>query len=237
MRDTTVESVLEFDAIATSEVVLGKTGPDRRDDDVTMLGMLFAHENARSKEAILKEIGDSHYRMTVEQMFEVLHGLGMEQVLCEDIIPTETYHTEGDKYYVFAGAGLLAAFDTYYNHKTVNSGNVYYNWKPTGGTAADVWGGDNGRLTSSGSCHFEGDDFIAWVGGHDIREGIAYRINRLRECGEILPKWAKSPRPWLVHYGERPEEKGFNGEFYDRVIRERIKRLPQWVQDMIGEDR
>lgn len=136
MRNTIIEGVLEFDGIATSEIVLGKTGADRRDDDVTMLGMLFAHENGRSKKAILKETGDSYSGMTVEEMFVVLRGLGMEQVLCEDIIPSESYHCEGDKYYVFAGSGLLASFDTYYGHKSVNGGKVYYNWKPDG----DPWG-------------------------------------------------------------------------------------------------
>lgn len=77
------------------------------------------------------------------------------------------------------------------------------------------------------------------MGDHDIREGIVYRINRLRECGEMLPKWVKSPRPWLCHYGERaPKEiPGFDSEFYDKIIRERIQRLPQEVRDMIGSDR
>jgi hypothetical protein len=235
-RNVILENTLSFDPLDTAEKILGGGNRGTASHDAVMAaGLLLMQANAQAKRDQLASLGDTYSGMGPEDMKRILIDMGMVEVYSCDIAPRND-SKPGDRFYIYAGSGLLACFDTYYGGTVVNGGNIYYNWKPSDEIREKgYW-----SLTSSGSGVFENNDWrdeksqlLCWSGHHDIREGVSYRIDQLRENGEILEKWIKPEFLWPFHWGEVAMSNTDPRPDYDAMRKARIAELPEWVQEMI----
>ncbi len=225
-RDAHLERILSFDPLDTAETILGRFSVY---DDVTALGMLFGQQNSAAKEKALTASDDSYMGMLIEDYLPIVERLGFELVLEDKFAWREYDSDQTSTQYVFAHRdGILLSFNTYDSgtEHSVNGGNYYYSWTPNE-KSKETWG-----LLSSGGWNGEGPEWF-WTGDHDCREAIAYRIGRLRAEGKFLPVWHENRRPWLVHFSESKQGE-FDMDRYDKIIADRIARLPDWVKTMIG---
>jgi hypothetical protein len=75
-----------------------------------------------------------------------------------------------------------------------------------------------------------------WIGGHDCREGIITIIKAMFENGKFFPVWHDCPFSWITNY---MEHKNNNAQYpfteYYEVTKQRISRMPKYVQDCISE--
>jgi hypothetical protein len=222
MRNRLLDEVLKFDPIDAAEQLVGRDG-----DGAVGLGLLLAQGHGELKAQMLTERDDTLFSNTVERYLRIAHARGFETVLC---IPFQgnAYNdapAPEELLYVLAHRdGLLLVFDTFHT-TNVNGAKVHYNWRPHG-TVNDAY-----HLTSSGGWHnYDADTQTGtWVGDHDAREALCYRLDRLRDAGDFLNPWAKTPWLWLLHYMDT-KVKGYD---YAEINATRIRLLPQWVRDMI----
>lgn len=73
------------------------------------------------------------------------------------------------------------------------------------------------------------DLYYIWCGDHDCREALKFNINRMVENGTFLKKWKKKPFMWLLHHMDSKQE----GYSYEEINEQRIKMLPEDVQELI----
>lgn len=152
----------------------------------------------------------------------IIENYGFEQAL---EIPFDGRDGEKDTFFVYAHRdGLLLSFDTFWNRKSVNAATVRYNWRPNGDRSQ--W---RDGMVSSGHLHKTED---VWIGDHDAREALLFKLDRLRKHGEFLNPWIERPFLWLLHYMDTKRP----GYSHDAINAERIALLPAWVQEMIGND-
>jgi hypothetical protein len=217
---------LSFDPLSQAEKITGKHSGE--DKETAFLGMGLMIENNQRKNEILDSMDDTKFSNSVESYLRKAKKFGFEVVLTE---PFTSRRGIGENLYILwhDELGILLTFDTSTCEDdgswakagkevpppSVNGGHYYYNIKLN--PKVD-W-----SILSSGS--YEGD---VWVGDHDCREALIYKINRLKENGEFLTKWTKRPFLWLLHHGDT------DGEYdYHKINEERISRLPQRVIDAI----
>jgi hypothetical protein len=206
-------SMLSFDALNAVEVITGKDY--KADDDTTWLGIALMHEDSRNKEAALLARGDTTFMNDTSRYLTVIEGAGFERCLEQTFVGGEGE----ERFFIYARRdGLLLSFDTF-GAKHINGAKVYYNWRPSDGV-------ERHRLTSSGGF---AADRKTWIGDHDAREALLYKMDRLAAFGELVCPWIERPFLWLLHYMDT-KSPGYN----HRAINEaRIALLPQWVRDMI----
>lgn len=126
--------------------------------------------------------------------------------------------------YVKLDEGLLLCFDTF-NESSVNGGKIYYNWKQDNGEASH-WG-----LTSSGHFYDYDEDRI-WVGDHDARESLLFKMEQMRLNGTFLPVWRDNPFIWLLSYADT-DVPDYD---YKKLNAERISMMRPEVQKMVGAE-
>jgi len=221
--DRKLEETLRFDPLSAAESICGTDT-----EEYLGLGLLLAQGHARVKNRLLTERNDTTLVNTLDRYLHIVTGAGFETVL--------TMPFEGRSYsdrpapletlYVLAHPdGLLLLFDTY-GSDHVNSAKVWYNWRPAPLCSEQAY-----RYTSSGHWVNSGVDtgFDVWAGDHDAREGLIYKLSRLRSTGEFLPQWVEQPFLWLLHYRDT-DTPDYD---YAAINAERIGLLPRWVQTMI----
>lgn len=233
MIDSKTEALLRYDPLAEAEKATG----DRWGG---YLGLALAFDHGAKKDAHLRAINDTRSSMSLDEYVAVIEEMGFEKVLELPFDVDLDYAShKRDAFFIYAHRdGLLLKFDTYFDCKKVNSGNVYYVW------VANDWDDlYKHRCTSSGGVHDLNDprwenraeekDRSGWVypGNHDCREALRHNIDKLRQHGRFLAKWPKRPWLWLLHYMDT------KGTYDNKAIaRERIAMLPEWVQEMIGNE-
>lgn len=76
-----------------------------------------------------------------------------------------------------------------------------------------------------------------WSGSHDCREAAISNVKRLIEDGILLNKWIECPFYWLLNFSEYGKNE--NHDKFDKrarkITKERISKLPDYVQECIGE--
>lgn len=220
---TELERRLKLDPLARAEELTGvsykdKAAGDGFDNPAVALGFLMMQENAAAKERLLTEADDTTMLNDLSRYRRIIESYGFELVLADEWVSSWGHR---ETYFIFAHRkGLLLSFDTY-NGTRVNGGNVYYNWKPS-----VPWDEVSGCLSSGG---MSGE---IWVGHHDCREALIHNLNKLNNRGEFVAPWARRPFLWLLHYDDSKTP----GYDYAAITESRIKRLPAWVQEMLGVD-
>jgi len=227
--DEDIIKLLNNDSIQNAENLTGKEADS---DEPTMeLGFVMNLYDNITKEKALKSIGDATFSMDWTAYCELIETFGFG-LMIEEFSPNggdslRIYYHEKD--------GLLLKTDSYLGDR--NSAKVYYNWKPNTKPKKEWKDTDVAELvnfhdvTSSGCLRNAGPkipDDLVWVGDHDAREALGFNLKRLREKGEFLPKWKGRPYLSLMGYWEKDDI-----EEYDSIREDKIKKLPQWVQENI----
>lgn len=213
MSNLQLEHALRFDPLDTAEQI---TGTRYKEDRATaLLGLELAQQNAAIKEAMLHEANDTMFTNKLSRYVEIITGAGFVEI---DRYPfsAKSYGDETrpeENLFLFAheAKGLLLCFDTY-RGESINSGHLYYNWRPH--DLATGW-----AITSSG--HYTKED--VWVGDHDCREALLHKIARLSEHGDFVTPWIEQPFLWLVGHGE-------NTDIYKEIGMSRLAAAPDWVR-------
>tara|TARA_R110000824_G_scaffold12226_7_gene53632 strand:- start:51350 stop:52162 length:813 start_codon:yes stop_codon:yes gene_type:complete len=229
-EENILKNALKTDPLgeAEKEIGAGYNDPDPLlGDAVTALGMKKMWENQAVKDEILKKRKDTLFRNTKDYYLAVIEENGFEKVL---EIPFVS-HDKQETYFVYWHPdGLLLSFDTF-NEDGINGGKIKYNW-----TANDWEKMPWGILSSHApfkTCQNNGEEIEYISGDHDAREALIYNMDQLREHGTFLSPWKEQGFLWLLHHGDTKDEV-FD---YQAITEERIKMLPQHVQDAIkGEE-
>lgn len=200
----TIRKALLFDPIAHAEKVLPGS---------QYAGLSFAVMNNDRKRALLEANNDTHWGQTVEQFQAVLTDLGFERIQKEPIEGTK------DWFYLFwqPQLGILLRHDTYWDHTTINSANIYANLLVPRDAVPDYY-----RVFEGCSGRFISDDVSPVY--RDAREGLRYWIDMARPY--FQSKWSERPFLWLLNYNDVKDE-GYN---YRLLNAKRIAMLPAAVQ-------
>lgn len=218
MTDT-LDTMLAFDPLAEAEKM---TGASYKEDEETLRAGMALHllHNGFKKQA-LQAAGDTYWGITPADALSAMEAAGFVLVHSEPVGDT------GDVQRILVHPdGLLIDFDSYYADTTINSGSVYYQWRPA------VDGPDRWEFTASGG--FSRTDESVWIGYHDIREGLFRKIQRLRENGEFVSPWIDTDgwaRPRISTYLDWRHNPSFNIEANTERI---LAGLPTWAQKVLG---
>lgn len=238
--DKEIIDLLNNDPLHSAEQMTGKSY--KEDEATSSLGFMMNVYNNMAKEKTLKSIGDTVFNMDWLAYCEMIETFGFG-LMTEDFSPDGG---ESIRVYYHEKDGLLLYADSYHGNR--NGAKVYYNWQPNLKPKEEWKDPSVGEfvsyfeVTSSGGFYHPNhernmipDDVsnpiwknVAWVGNHDAREALSFNLRRLREKGAFLPKWKKMPYMWLVGHWEKGDKVD-----YKSIVKNRIKRLPQWVQDNI----
>lgn len=240
-KDEALAATLRFDALHEAEQITKmdyKTDPLRAGPGgmnlTTAIGLELLQMKSAVEKKLLQERKDTYWNMPLDEYLAVIDKFGFELVLCDEFTG-KSYGASApprDKFYIYAHRehGLILSFDSY-DAKSVNGGKVRYNLKPT------VFA-EHGRpaipydALSSGGFRGSKDDPTSWVyvGDHDCRVALIFNLTRLMRYGAFMPKWVEQPFLWFLSYMDT-EVAGYD---YEAITAERISRLPDWVQEIIG---
>ena len=206
-----MKNLFNYDPLDEAESLTGKS---YKDDKETMgLGFLLMQASKHVKELKLKETNDTTLTNEISNYIKIIEDFGFNKVY-EEIFVIENRE---EKQYMYWVDGILLVFDTHYGY--INGSSFYYNWVPNKDT-------EYYKYISSGGF---AKDNKTWLGNHDGREAIKYKINQLKCNGKILKVWNEQMFLWLCHYGDTKNEE------YDHkgIILDKIKRLPKEIQQAI----
>jgi hypothetical protein len=219
--DDQVSEAMKQDPLRDAEQITGRSY--KTDRGVILLGMQLAMRKHDAEERMLTDADDVRSGMTLSEYCGVVERLGYRQVLS---VPFEgkDYSDELQVWWQ-ASRGLLLVFDTYFGKKSVNSGHVYYNWRPSPNTRQY-------ELTSSGTSTKDG----VWYGNHDCRKALRINMDLLAANGDFVVPWVAQPLVWLFHYSDLPRNVNWRDkdEIIRRVRPERIAMLPEHVRQATG---
>lgn len=221
MTHTTIKHLLEFDPIALAEQLEGRDSKEAND-----LALILATEHSYIKNQMLDVLDDTKHGDDWTRYLRIVQDLGFMNVLQ---LPFQgqglSNKPNSEMFNIWAHPdGMLLCCDTFCT-TMLNSAHVYYNWLPLQDDAEGNW-----QVLSSG--HWYQHDLnqdLVWVGDHDAREALRYKITNLRNKGNFLSKWKKQPFMWLLHYIDSKQD----GYDFKQINQERIQLLPDWVKNMI----
>lgn len=226
-----IEKELRKDSLADAEIVTGKS---YKDDAFTgLLGMALMLENNKNRQALLELTGDTSYGTSAEDYIKIAGRIGFNVVYQEEFYSTKW--NQKDAYYIlFHEKGLLLFLETFglndKDQKTVNTARCYFNWKSANPDKS--WP----TIPVSGGLSQE----YVFVGDFHALEALIHNFTILDNEGKFVWPWVFCPHLWLITY-EEPEavkdEKNFKVtlKYYDKIIKQRLSKLPQEIQSGISE--
>lgn len=243
--DKELKNILDRDPIYELEKVFGREKV-RNDKDFSSMVLGYSLDVFKIKDEALKIRKDSTFNTNLNEYFNIISELGFEKVL-ELPFYSNTWK-QSDTYYIFWHSdGILLSFDTY--NGNLNGGKFYYNWKPnrryykenpsilssytsyiednTGYPTYDEWYGETKNQAKIDLWNEKWQQEALIIGDHDCREAIKFKLANLREFGDFVVSWKKSPFLWLLHY----EDSKADRYDYKKINRERISMLPKYVQE------
>jgi hypothetical protein len=214
-----VEQVLNFDPLASAEEMTGESYKTCKLTEA--IGVLSHFDHNQRKRELLKSIGDTYFSMTWDELKALLPNLGF-QILAIEEFPGDDNHTEE---MIFAWDPVRSALLTahsYWGRKSVNTGTVYFCWKPTD---RNDW-----ALNRCSSSPLEvNGEYVGRSYGYDIREGLKHFLETADRKGTFFKKWPGKPWLWLLNFSDT-RDKNYN---YDAINARRISMLPKEVQELI----
>jgi hypothetical protein len=207
---TDLNQLLNFDMLDAAEKI---TGASYKESEVTaLLGMALGMRNGEAKLAALSAAGDTHSKTTPNELKAMLLRAGFVMLVERHF--TGEYGPDIHRIFWNASEGLLLNHDTFWGAKSINGGNIYFNWEPHEGER------DFPNCGISGG--YRGD---VLAGGFDIREGLFNHLGVMRNAGSFIPVWSSSPFLWLKSYAD-------DGRYRDANAA-RIAEFPAAVQAAI----
>lgn len=222
---TEFDDMLNTDPILEAEKLTGKSY--KEDEETLHLGVLMHIAKGRAVSEELSLRNDTHMRVTWEDALAIYADLGFVEVFSEDFVDNSYDELRTETYKVFWRNGFLLTAESYWDHKSVNSSNIYYNWAPNEDVERPH------HFTSSGFYNTEAYDNgeKIWIGYHDAREGLRNIISNLESHGKILENWVEAPFLWLLNFSV-PKQEGYSYKDENKRV---ISKFPNSVQDAIVE--
>lgn len=135
---------IKFDPLGEAEKITGNH--HQQDENTAHLGLLLQIEKSKMLDDLLSDIDDTKLSNKLSDYLAIVIKFGFKIVYTEDFAND---NGRPEKMYLLwhYDLSILLCFDTFTwefeNEPNVNSGNIYYNWSPHGGTQTF-------SLTSSG---------------------------------------------------------------------------------------
>lgn len=231
--EVAIAKSLSRDALGEAEQITGESYKD--DSGTGMLGMMLQHDVLQQRKALLSVAGDTYFGMEFSRAITVFEKNGFYRVFREMF----KGHADEETFCIFWHPdGLLLHCSSCYmrldggNAHWLDSGNVYYNWKPFD---------DKGYPRVPGSGGFKDG---VWGGNLDVREGLIHNLTCLRAGGKFVCPWEYDPCVCLYHCQEEKVahdscSEGYKGhmELWDllkEITRGKISKLPQKIQKGVG---
>jgi hypothetical protein len=248
-EDQKINDMLNFDPLGAAEDVTGRSY--KGDDEVTLLGMLFASGQGKMKDKVLSERGDTTFSMNMDDYRAVVERLGFVLALEDDLIVKENYgerRTREEKVYVYVHPenGAVLVTDSYQStpeseiHR--NGAHVYFRWQSS--DSAHCWP----PLGISGGMEEAEDGTLYFRGNFDAREALAHNMSLLAKHGTFVPWSEYDPEDSrfsafnLAVEQDYSAVKGREGTDDHRVVyplvdeihRDRVERLSEQAKEILG---
>jgi hypothetical protein len=235
MKQDEIDQALSFDPLDAAERLTGESLHDHNSSAVT-LGFLLMHKSGAHKDRLLKAAKDTYFNIPMTEFLTLLEANGFQIVLTEDVRLNPRYDEGGNKFRMAWNGSVLLVFDSYRGDTVINGGHAYYcyNGPYMNDHGSCSWVLDENRET------VKINDLPVIRGHHDIREGLFHKLSKLSKAGTLMSKWIGTDFLWLLHYMDTKDEngdqfKGSDGYDYKAINRTRFAKLPQEVQDAIGD--
>lgn len=224
--DTLTERILEQDTIAETEKILGKEHWSVFTKEENMFCLAKAMSDNQNKDNHLKNIGDTHFSMTWDELKALLSRKGFVNALTyefEYIGRDETRMEEAIIYY-HPDKGMVVYADSYFGKTRVNGGNLYAEIQANRPEDEQtIW-----RWLSTGGCRDH--ERRIYETSHDIREGLFSKLDTLATAGKFLPEWTNKDRfLWFVDYMENKEP----DYDYKAITQSKIEKCPEAFRKII----
>ncbi len=220
-KNPELESLLNFDPLYTAETALGGD----RSEASGLLGLALAIKHNEAKDAVLDALDDTKFSNKMVDAIRIVEREGFQLLVTIPFVgkqfPNDPETPEEFRIYWNPELSALLCMESYHTD-SLNTGKVYFAWKATDQNRPYPSGCSGGGEGPAGDCTFVGD--------YDIREAFAYRLNRMKETGEFIKQWPKTPFLWLLHWMDTKEE-GYN---YQVINAERLAMLPTNVIRAMG---
>lgn len=236
-----IREALEFDPLAQAEQWLGESY--KSSEEAAGLGLLLMQHNMQHLNNLLSLNDDSTLYNKLADYMRIVKSIGFELIYEEPLVITDYKgKVRNETLYVMWRNGVLLVFDSYHTDD-MNSGNFYYNWIPNKDcdnpykyTSSGRWDGTEEQKKDRNN--FNWREWV-WVGNHDCREAIKFRISELENHGTLLSQW-KYPNDFLQINSSQeykkdctPKESILDYARLDKLRHARIAKFPEHVKKAI----
>ena len=207
-----IKGVLEFDPLAQAEKAFGNKHWSEFSEDEMMasMGLVFLHNDRKDK--MLQKSHDTHFSMDWNEFEEIVTSNGFK-IGYEEKFPYEDHYEKAVIFY--REDGLLIWVTSFWNMKGVNGGKLYGEIKLNDvSNRAKIPSCSNGFFDfENNKLHFDAD----------IREGLVWFIDQMKQYGDFLPQWEESNKfLWFLNFGD--EEKN-NSDNYKEISKRKMTKF------------
>lgn len=195
-----VKGMLEFDPLAHAERAFGNKHWSEFSDDEMMasMGLTFLHNDRKDK--MLKEVHDTHFSMDWNEFEKIVTSNGFK-IGYEEKFPYEDHYEKAVIFY--REDGLLIWATSFWNMTSVNGGKIYGEIK-----LSDKSNRSKIPSCSNGFYDFENNKLHF---DKDIREGLIWFINQMKQYGELVPQWEENNKfLWFLNFGAEEKDDSDN---------------------------
>lgn len=226
--DSKTEIVLMKDSLAETEKMLGgKHWSQFNDFENGLALVLFARDNKIKKEH-LQSIGDTYWGMTWNEFKSLIKEKGFIKGYSYEIDYNGYSEPTQEEMCIYYNPekGLVIWAESFNNKTSINGGTLY--------GEIQAYEGEENRRTifrwlSTGGCR--DIEKGIYTTSHDIREGLFSKLDTLESAGKFLNRWTDKNRfLWFVDFNEE-KLKDYD---YKALSKEKIKKCPKELQDIIG---
>lgn len=187
-----IKQVLEFDPLLHAEKAFGNKhwSEFSREESSASLGLAILHNERKAK--LLKESHDTHFGMSWEEFEEIVTSSGFK-IGYEEKFPYEDHEEKAVMFY--REDGLLIWVTSFWNMKSVNGGDLIGEIRLN-----DVNDRMNIPRCSNGFHDYENNKLNFKT---DIREGLIWFINQMKQYGEFVPQWEEEHKfLWFLNFSK-----------------------------------
>lgn len=208
-----IKEVMEFDPLAQAEKIFdNKHWSEFSDDEMKASMGLTLLFNERKNEILQKSHDtqhDTHFSMDWDEFEEIVTSNGFRMGY-EEKFPYEDHYEKAVMFY--REDGLLIWVTSFWNMKSVNGGTLYGEIKLN-----DISNRSRIPSCSNGFFDFENNKLHFDT---DVREGLIWFINQMKQHGEFIPQWEENNKfLWFLNFGY--DEKN-NSDSYKEISKNKM---------------